>query len=324
MPDNLAPYSNRTPRSPADGCRGDLRSDLMSRAVLADDRSQTHGGDPLSSSPGQPWLDSVREFAPAAVVMLRHGRPALGARVAALRAQPSRTCRSERSVVPRTKAAALLELELAMVQPSDVTMAVTEDEGHQIRERRRRHAGRRHPYDPRGRGACSPPSGALRNCCLLAVSSIPLTSMRLSISVHEVMPQVWRRWATCRSRSLAEVRRRRSRSSRRRESISGAGSRISSRCSIRAHDGGPVRYGAGVKGKITQGLAAGLPGDHDPGWRGGARRHDGENMLVGESPRRLPSRIVRVLRTTSFGSHSPALVESWSPTDARWRFLTSG
>jgi glycosyltransferase involved in cell wall biosynthesis len=57
----------------------------------------------------------------------------------------------------------------------------------------------------------------------------------------------------------------------------------------------PVRYGAGVKGKITQGLAAGLPVVTTGIGAEGLGGRDGEHLLIGESAEALAERLVRVL-----------------------------
>jgi glycosyltransferase involved in cell wall biosynthesis len=57
----------------------------------------------------------------------------------------------------------------------------------------------------------------------------------------------------------------------------------------------PVRFGAGVKGKITQGLAAGLPVVTTPVGAEGLGGSDGENMLIGGDTDALAERIVRVV-----------------------------
>ena len=69
----------------------------------------------------------------------------------------------------------------------------------------------------------------------------------------------------------------------------------------------PVRYGAGVKGKITQGLAAGLPVVTTEVGAEGLDGEDGENMLIADDPEALAQRILCIVedddlwRTLSHG-----------------------
>jgi glycosyltransferase involved in cell wall biosynthesis len=57
----------------------------------------------------------------------------------------------------------------------------------------------------------------------------------------------------------------------------------------------PVRFGAGIKGKITQGLAAGLPIVTTTLGAEGLDGEDGQCMLVGDDAEALAERIVRVI-----------------------------
>jgi glycosyltransferase involved in cell wall biosynthesis len=58
----------------------------------------------------------------------------------------------------------------------------------------------------------------------------------------------------------------------------------------------PLRYGAGMKGKVTQSLAAGLPVVTTPIGAEGLEAVDGREMMIAERPADLAARIVRVLR----------------------------
>ena len=62
-----------------------------------------------------------------------------------------------------------------------------------------------------------------------------------------------------------------------------------------------------MKGKITQGLAAGLPVVTTSVGAEGLDGRDGENMLIGDDPEALAERIVRVIED-----------------DALWNSLSSG
>lgn len=57
----------------------------------------------------------------------------------------------------------------------------------------------------------------------------------------------------------------------------------------------PLRYGAGMKGKVTQSLGAGLPVVTTPTGAEGLSARDGEDMLIAEDVDELAERIVRLL-----------------------------
>ena len=58
----------------------------------------------------------------------------------------------------------------------------------------------------------------------------------------------------------------------------------------------PLPYGAGLKGKVTQALACGLPVVTTPVGAEGLDALDGEHMLIAETPEGLAERVVDVLR----------------------------
>ena len=57
----------------------------------------------------------------------------------------------------------------------------------------------------------------------------------------------------------------------------------------------PLNYGAGLKGKVTQALAAGLPVVTTPIGAEGLDAVDGEQLLIGTDDRELADRVIRVL-----------------------------
>jgi glycosyltransferase involved in cell wall biosynthesis len=57
----------------------------------------------------------------------------------------------------------------------------------------------------------------------------------------------------------------------------------------------PLQYGAGMKGKVTQSLAAGLPVVTTPIGAEGLEAVDGRDMMIAEDPADLAERIVRLL-----------------------------
>jgi len=58
----------------------------------------------------------------------------------------------------------------------------------------------------------------------------------------------------------------------------------------------PLQYGAGMKGKVTQSLAAGLPVVTTPIGAEGLEAVDGQDMMIAEDPADLAERIVRLVR----------------------------
>ena len=61
----------------------------------------------------------------------------------------------------------------------------------------------------------------------------------------------------------------------------------------------PLRYGAGVKGKVTQSLAWGLPVVASPIAAEGVGMLDGENIMIASDPREFARRVIRVYRDES-------------------------
>lgn len=57
----------------------------------------------------------------------------------------------------------------------------------------------------------------------------------------------------------------------------------------------PLRYGAGMKGKVTQALGAGLPVVTTPTGAEGLAARDGHDLLIGESPEELAQRLIAAL-----------------------------
>jgi glycosyltransferase involved in cell wall biosynthesis len=58
----------------------------------------------------------------------------------------------------------------------------------------------------------------------------------------------------------------------------------------------PLTFGAGLKGKVTQALAHGLPVVTTPIGAEGLDAVDRENMLIGETSSELAERVLQVLR----------------------------
>ncbi len=246
--------------------------------------------------PASRWLDSVREFAPAAVVAydtvdlhwVRESRRfALG--------QAEQPAADDKLVAQGPKAAALFELELAMVRACDLTISVTSEERAQILS-----------DVPDARVVVIPtihevsddvlPAAGRRDVLFVGGFEHPPNADAVKYLVREVMPHVWQRRADV---SVAIVG-----GSAPQEVEDLASSRVdicgwvedlepllrSARTIVV-----PVRYGAGVKGKITQGLAAGVPIVTTPVGAEGLDGEDGANMLIADDAEALAERIVRVV-----------------------------
>jgi len=242
------------------------------------------------------WLDSIREFAPSALVLydtvdlhwVRESRRfALG--------KPTPFAANGAIPAQGPKAAALRELELALVRASDMTITVTENERAQIESQ-----------VPDARVVVIPtvheishyvPQADGRSGVLFVGGFEHPPNVDAAIYlVREIMPHVWTRLGDV---SVTIVG-----GSPPKEVIELASSRVdvtgwiaeleplldSARALVV-----PVRFGAGVKGKITQGLAAGLPVVTTSLGAEGLDGMDGENMLIGEDVDALAQRIVRVV-----------------------------
>ncbi len=245
------------------------------------------------------WLDAVREYAPSATVAydtvdlhwLRE------ARRGDLGSSPGKLGVSNgalKSITP--KAAALRHLELAMIKATDVTIVVSDCEREQVEQDV---PGARviviptvhdvEPYVP-------PPEDREGILFVGGFEHPPNIEAAVSL-VKEVMPAVWRELGDVPVTIVG---------SEPPPQVAALASPLvdvtgwvedlkplfeSSRLMV-----APLHYGAGVKGKITQSLAAGLPVVTTPigaeGLDGGAD----ESMLVGESSQELAADTVRVYR----------------------------
>ncbi len=68
----------------------------------------------------------------------------------------------------------------------------------------------------------------------------------------------------------------------------------------------PLTYGAGLKGKVTQALAHGVPVVTTPIGAEGLRAVDGEHMMIGESAEELAGHVLSVLRDDRLWHHLSA------------------
>lgn len=248
------------------------------------------------------WLDAVREFAPGARVVydtvdlhwLREGRrsaieaPNVGALTG------SNGSIDPDSISPKAKS--LRELELAMIRATDVTLVVSDCERVQVE---RDVPGSNVLVVPNVHDVEDYVPPFERRSGILFVGSfehVPNIDAAIRL-VTEVMPPVWR--------ELGDVH----------VTIVGTGPPLEvqalasqlvdvtgwvedlkpllerSRVMV-----APLDYGAGLKGKVTQCLAAGLPVVTTPVGAEGLMTSDGEAILIAGDTRELAERVVHAYR----------------------------
>jgi O-antigen biosynthesis protein len=242
------------------------------------------------------WLDTVRELAPSALAiydtvdlhwMRETRRVALDA--------AGRAGQNGSISARGARAMALRELELAMVRASDVTVTVTEEErGHVLAEV----PDARVTIVPTIHEIASdvPPSDGRSGVLFVGGFEHPPNVDAATYLVREVMPLVWAVRADVKVTIVG------SHAPREVEAL--ATSRVDVRGWVAELDPlldaarvlvAPVRFGAGMKGKVTQGLAAGLPIVTTPVGAEGLDASDGEQMLIGDTAEALAERILRVV-----------------------------
>ncbi|HST56311.1 MAG TPA: glycosyltransferase [Solirubrobacteraceae bacterium] len=245
------------------------------------------------------WLDALREFAPAATVVydtvdlhwLREARRgALGAAAGSF--EPSNG--SLASMAPKAKA--LRELELAMIRATDATLVVSDSERVQVEQ-----------DVPGARVVIVPtvhdveahvPAPADRSGILFVGGFEHTPNVDAAVRlVQHVMPAVWRELGDVRVtivgpspppevQALAAPL----------VDVTGWVEDLrplldSSRLML-----APLRYGAGLKGKITQCLAVGLPVVTTPIGAEGLEGDGEQFVLVAEDARELAAHAVRAYR----------------------------
>ena len=242
------------------------------------------------------WLDTIRELAPSALAiydtvdlhwMRETRRVALDA--------VGRPGQNGSISAQGAKATALRELELAMVRASDVTVTVTEEErGHVLAEV----PGARVTIVPTIHEIASdiPPCDGRSGVLFVGGFEHPPNVDAATYLVREVMPLVWVVRADVKVTIVG------SHAPREVEAL--ATSRVDVRGWVAELEPlldaaralvAPVRFGAGMKGKVTQGLAAGLPIVTTPVGAEGLDASDGEQMLIAETAEALAERILRVV-----------------------------
>jgi hypothetical protein len=235
------------------------------------------------------WLEFVREVAPSAPIVfdtldlhwLREARrAALGGNGASL----------------PTNVTAMRELEVRLARDADATLVVTEEERAQVLAdvpEARVHVV---PTINHVRDAVPPPESRTGVLFVGGFEHAPNVEAVVML-VREVMPLVWRELgrvpvAIVGSDAPPEVQALAS------ELVDVRGwvpdlDPVLDRARLLL---APLTYGAGLKGKVTQALAFGLPVVTTPIGAEGLDAVDGEHMLIGESADALAERTLRVLR----------------------------
>jgi GT2 family glycosyltransferase/SAM-dependent methyltransferase/glycosyltransferase involved in cell wall biosynthesis len=300
MPDNLAPLQPYTRILQGMGIEV-LYGALDVNAELATIGPRLTAAILSRPHPASRWLDSVREFAPGARIAydtvdlhwLREARrDALGA--SSGKTAGSANGSIEEDLIP-PKSKALRELELAMVRAADVTLVVSESEAAQIT---RDVPGADlllvptvHEIDP----YVLPPEGRSGILFLGSFKHPPNIDAVLSL-VKDVMPEVWRELRDVRltivgSNPPAEVQALASP----RVDVAGWIEELRPLLDRSRLLVAPLRYGAGLNGKITQCLASGLPVVTTPIGAEGIEELD-RCTLVAEDPSELAAHVVRLYR----------------------------
>ena len=235
------------------------------------------------------WLDLVRELAPNARVAydtvdlhwLREAR-----RVA---------LNGSTSPGIELKSAALRELELALIRATDTTLVVTEAEREQVRldvpDADVRVLPNVHPLSAR----VAPFDARAGLLFVGGFEHTPNVDAVLTL-VNDVMPLVWRenpelRLTVVGADAPPEIRALASANVRVPGWVPDLEPLLSSALALVA----PLRYGAGLKGKVTQALAAGLPVVTTPIGAEGLDASDGEQLLIGADAEELAARTIRVV-----------------------------
>jgi GT2 family glycosyltransferase/SAM-dependent methyltransferase/glycosyltransferase involved in cell wall biosynthesis len=262
--------------------------------------------------PTSHWLDTVREFAPSATVVydtvdlhwLREARrgaianPALGALIT------SNGNMDLASISP--KAGALRELELAMMRASDATMVATGCEREQVE---RDVPGANVLVVPtvyEVEAYVPPPSERTGILFVGGFEHVPNVDAAVRL-VREVMPVVW---GEIRDVEVTIVG-----SNPPPEVLQLASPKVDiagwvqdlqpllerSRLMV-----APLRFGAGMKGKVTQCLAAGLPVVTTTVGAEGLDVTDGQSILIADEVGAIAERIVRAYRDDDLWSQISA------------------
>jgi GT2 family glycosyltransferase/SAM-dependent methyltransferase len=301
MPENFArldPYTHRLQQMGIEVLYGQLDP----RAEMAALGPTLDAAILCRPHPASQWLDTVREFAPRTTVAydtvdlhwLREARRGLVASSSLSTPAASNGHMDLASIPPKAKA--LRELELAMIRATDATIVASGPEGEQVE---RDAPGTNVLLVPTAHDVQQhvPPTDG-RSGILFVGGFEHLPNVDAAVRlVSDVMPAVWR--------ELGDVQ------------VTIVGSHVPSEVQELASPlvdvtgwvedlqplldesrlmVAPLRYGAGMKGKITQSLAAGLPVVTTPIGAEGLDGHSGECLLIGADAGELAAHTVRVYR----------------------------
>jgi O-antigen biosynthesis protein len=245
------------------------------------------------------WLDAVREYAPSATVAydtvdLHWLREARRGQLRLTQETLVASNGSHGSIAP--KAAALRHLELAMIKATDATIVVSDCERDQVE---RDVPGSRVITIPTVHDVESyvPPPDDRTGVLFVGGFEHPPNVDAAVCLVKEVMPVVWRELGDVQVTIVGSAPP---------PEVAALASPLvdvtgwvedlnplfeSSRLMV-----APLHYGAGVKGKITQSLAVGLPVVTTPIGAEGLNGGEDECMLIGNSTQELATEVVRVYR----------------------------
>ena len=239
------------------------------------------------------WLDAVRQYAPSARVLydtvdlhwLREARRAA-----------THSGGAPGEMVLSRQAAGMRELELALIRAADATIVVSQSERAQVEADVPDALVHVVPNVHELRVQVRPPEEREGVLFIGGFEHPPNLEAALSL-VQEVMPLVWRECGEvpvtivgpsappqieALGSSLVDIK----------GWVHDLDPLLDSASALVA----PLSYGAGLKGKVTQALAAGLPVVTTPVGAEGLDAIDGEQLLIGETPSELAERVVRVLR----------------------------
>jgi GT2 family glycosyltransferase/SAM-dependent methyltransferase/glycosyltransferase involved in cell wall biosynthesis len=255
--------------------------------------------------PASHWLDTVREHAPSAIIAydtvdlhwLREARRGASQADTDTRIAHNRSLDPE-LIVPKAKA--LRELELAMIRASDATLVVTDGERSQVERDVPRARVLVVPNIHDVVTNVAPPDSRSGILFVGGFEHVPNVDAAVRL-VKEVMPEVWRELGDVQVRIVGpsappEVQALASPLVDVTGWVEDVAPLLQSSRLLLA----PLRYGAGMKGKVTQCLAAGLPVVTTPiGAEGLASEDAGDPeqiLLIGASTRELIDETIRLYR----------------------------